>query len=430
MQRQDGEPSHGEVSLLKYLRQTLLTVVPMITVIGLVIIYFMGLNRRQSLVLFISFLLAGFLTGIFASFRNYQRFLKPIYRLEQGIISVAKGDLTQTVSVPPKGDLADLGRAFNQMVEHFAAVIVKIRQMSNTWTASVEELSAGSEEVNAKGLDVAAAVSSMASGVESQARIIQEMVGGLRELTLALHTVAEKTESAAGEAGNSENNAGHGLAKLSDIVALMEEINQLVNKAVQTILNLEGQSKQINLIAATIANIAGQTNLLALNAAIEAARAGENGRGFAVVADEIRKLAEGVSASTSEVGQITAQIQTTVDQAVGEMQQTDRMVKDCLSLTRETQDSLSIIVAATNSVSRDISDIAASSEETLGSADVITAQVKSISSLSEKNVRSAQEINASTSDVTASMQSVAGSAQTLVQMAVELQGEVGRFKVE
>lgn len=85
-----------------------------------------------------------------------------------------------------------------------------------------------------------------------------------------------------------------GLTQMQEIEHRVKELNKMVDE-------VENQSKAITSTVQIIDDIAQQTNLLALNAAIEAARTGENGRGFAVVAEEVRKLAEQVQRSLTEI---------------------------------------------------------------------------------------------------------------------------------
>jgi len=94
----------------------------------------------------------------------------------------------------------------------------------------------------------------------------------------------------------------------------MQDITGVANLAQTVIESLRAKAGSVAEVIQFIRDIADQTNLLALNAAIEAARAGEAGRGFAVVADEVRNLSHKTDASTAQIGQIMAQIQTTVDE--------------------------------------------------------------------------------------------------------------------
>lgn len=417
------------ISLGKYIGQTLVTVVPMVSAVGVAITYLMRLDWTKSVTLFLCFLLAGIIIGIIASLKNYRRFLKPIYVMEQGIIQVAQGDLTQRIIVSKNNDVAELGHAFNLMMENFSGIIHKIREMANSWVISSEELSASSEEVTATNSNVAGHTSQMVSEARNQARTLQQMKKMVIELANAAQMIAERALSVSLEAVNSEKHSKEGLTKLSIILATMEETNNSVNKSVQTIEDLANQSNRIGSITETISQVAQQTNLLALNAAIEAARAGDHGKGFAVVADEIRKLAENVASSTREVTEITTLIQHSINYAVQGMMQTDSKVKESVVSIHEAQEALTVIAHATKTVSVDISDIAASSEQMFGSMDEMKLYVNTVIQVSEQAAVTAENIEESATEVSATMQVVATAAQSLAQNANQLQKEVERFKV-
>lgn len=431
MNASEGKPKKGKqnISLGKYIGQTLVTVVPMISVMGVVIAYVMRLDWTKSVTLFLCFLLSGIIVGILASLKNYRRFLKPIYVMEQGIIKVAQGDLTQRIIVTKNGDVAELGRAFNLMMENFDGIIRKIREMANSWVISSEELSASSEEVTATNSSVADHTSQMAAEARNQAKTLQQMKKMVIELTNAAQMIAERALNVSLEAVNSEKHSADGLTKLSVILATMEETNNSVNKSVKTIEDLANQSNRIGSITETISQVAQQTNLLALNAAIEAARAGEHGKGFAVVADEIRKLAENVASSTREVTEITTLIQHSINFAVQGMMQTDSKVKESVVSIHEAQEGLNVIAHSTKAVSGDISDIAASSEQMLGSMDEMKLYVNTVIQVSEQAAVTAENIEESATEVASTMHIVATAAQTLAQNANQLQKEVERFKV-
>ncbi|HBW37173.1 MAG TPA: methyl-accepting chemotaxis protein [Desulfosporosinus sp.] len=401
----------------------------MVSALGVIIVYLMKLEWEKTVILLLCFLLSGVLIGIIASLKNYRRFLLPIYAMQKGIIDVAQGDLTQRVEVVKNSEVAELGYSFNDMMNNFESIIRKIREMTNSWVISSEELSASAQQVTASNTEVADNTNQMAVEAKNQARTLQQMQVMVTELENAAQMIAERAMSVSVEAVKSEQYSTEGLNKLSVIVQAMEVTNQSVSKSVSTIENLADQSNRIGSITEAIAQVAQQTNLLALNAAIEAARAGEHGRGFAVVADEIRKLAESVATSTREVTEITTLIQGSVNDAVQGMMKTASMVKESVSTIHLAQETLADIVNSTKEVSDNISDIAASSEQMLGNMEVMTRSVSTVMRISEEAAGTADTIKESTTEVSATMQIVAAAAQTLAQNASQLKQEVERFKV-
>ena len=418
-----------KVSLGRYLSKNLAIGVPVVSSVGLVIAFAIDLDFPRKILLFLCFLVSGAAIGALVSLKNYYRFLKPIYEMEQGIIQVAQGDLTQRIEISKKSDVAVLGQAFNQMMSNFNSIILKISDMANSWVTSSEDLSASSQEVTATNSDVASHTSKMAVQVRNQARTLEQMRTMVTELENASQRIAKRAMSVSMEAVKSESHSEDGLRKLSIIVTTMEEMNESVNKSVRTIEDLADQSNRIGSITETIAQVAHQTNLLALNAAIEAARAGEHGRGFAVVADEIRKLAEDVASSTREVTEITNLIQHRVNYAVQGMMQTDLKVKESVASVQEAQKALELIAYSTKEVSLNISEIASSCEQTLGSMEEMINQVNTFIQVSQASEVTAEAINESTTEVTSTMHNVATEAHSLAQNANQIQQEVERFQI-
>ncbi len=418
-----------DISLGKYLSKNLGMAIPMLSAMGLVITFIMKLDWSKSVVIFLGFLLSASLIGLIIMLKNYYFILKPIYVMHQGILQVAQGDLTQRIEISKKGDVAELGRAFNQMMTNFNEIIHGIGKMANSGVVSSEELSASSEEVTATNSSVGNSTSQMALDVRKQVEILQQMKIMVNELEKAAQMIAENALSVSQEAIKSERYSQNGLSKLLVIVTIMEETNASVSKSVQTIENLAEQSNHIGSITETIAQVAGQTNLLALNAAIEAARAGEHGKGFAVVADEIRKLAENVTSSTREVTEITNLIQQSVNYAVQGMSLTDSKVKESVASIRVAQETLNTIASSTKEVSVNISEIASFGEQTLGSTEEMMSYVNTVIHDSEEAAITAELIEKATMEVTATMQIVAAEAQSLAQSANQLLQEIERFKV-
>ena len=65
-----------------------------------------------------------------------------------------------------------------------------------------------------------------------------------------------------------------------------------------------------------INTVGDQTKLIAFNAALEASSAGEAGKRFSVVASEIRRLADSVTDSTSEIESKISEIQDSISRLV------------------------------------------------------------------------------------------------------------------
>ncbi|MDW8272212.1 MAG: methyl-accepting chemotaxis protein [Bacteroidota bacterium] len=152
-------------------------------------------------------------------------------------------------------------------------------------------------------------------------RVLAQYGDSIKAIQETLIRVAQHTEGEQQQANRIAVEAEQAKDLLGMISANLNTMGFTIEQAARSIEELSARAGQIGGIVQMIKEIADQTNLLALNAAIEAARAGEQGRGFAVVADEVRKLAERTSNATREISALVSGIQTEIQHARGQMEQ-------------------------------------------------------------------------------------------------------------
>jgi methyl-accepting chemotaxis protein len=104
-------------------------------------------------------------------------------------------------------------------------------------------------------------------------------------------------------------------------------------------LNLHAE--KVGEVLATIMTIADRADLLALNASLEGTKAGDVGKGFILVAAEMRRLAENVMASATEIRALMKEMrqasQAAVDASQGGIQSSDATTGSAREIARLTQ---------------------------------------------------------------------------------------------
>ena len=253
--------------------------------------------------------------------------------------------------------------------------------------------------------DILSATEQSASGSAEQAASISETTATMEELASTYKQIAENAEQVVTMAEASLNNAESGQQAVMNTLDAMETIKTRTQTSANKILALGERSQQIGQVLAIINSIADQTKILALNAAIEAARAGEAGKGFSVVAIEIRKLAESVVESTSEIGSIMTEIQGAANDLVMSTEQELKQVQAGVDLAHITGDSLDQILEMV--------------EQTTIAAKEISAATQQQKSATDQVVKAMREVAAVAQQTAAGSRQVAGSAEQLSSMARE-----------
>jgi methyl-accepting chemotaxis protein len=207
---------------------------------------------------------------------------------------------------------------------------------------------------------------------------VTQIATAMEEMSMTVNEVARNTVNAADSASHVANDARQGQQVVSQAVAEMQKVAEIVRSSALIVGNLGLKSGKIGEFVAVINDIADQTNLLALNAAIEAARAGEQGRGFAVVADEVRRLADRTVSSTKEIRIMVEEIQKETVLAVESIEKGKAEAEVSEKLSHQVDESLANIVRSIEQIGDVISQIATASEEQAATSSTIASNLEEI----------------------------------------------------
>ncbi|WP_164667702.1 methyl-accepting chemotaxis protein [Virgibacillus doumboii] len=343
---------------------------------------------------------------------------------------ITSGDLSQEpLKTKSNDEIGQLVKATNDMNSGMRDLLHQINEVSETVSSQSEELTQSANEVKAGSEQIAVTMQELAFGSETQANTSSE-------LSSVMSTFAQRVEQANENGERIEHSSDvvlgmtdEGSQLMDTSIEQMAKINQIVKDAVQKVQGLDTQSQEISKLVSVINDIAEQTNLLALNAAIEAARAGEHGKGFAVVADEVRKLAEQVSESVTDITGIVSNIQNETSVVTESLQDGYTEVENGTIQIKSTgekfdgiNNAVAEVVTSIKTVSENLSDIAASSQQ-------MNSSIQEIAAVSEESAAGIEQTSASSQQTTSSMEEVAASSDDLAKLAETLNRLVRQFKL-
>ncbi|HEY4082852.1 MAG TPA: methyl-accepting chemotaxis protein [Burkholderiaceae bacterium] len=288
--------------------------------------------------------------------------------------TVAAGDLTRSVHVEGKDEVATLLRALGAMTESLVKIVAQVRASSDSIATGSAEIATGNADLSQR--------------TEEQASSLEETAASMEQMNATVKQNADTAQMATQLATSASGVAAKGGAVVAQVITTMEDIT--------------ASSRKINDIIGVIDGIAFQTNILALNAAVEAARAGEQGRGFAVVAGEVRTLAQ-------RSAQAAKEIKALIGQSVEKVDAGSRLVGEAGTTMDE-------IVAQVKRVADLIGEIgAATREQTVGIGQVSEA-VTQLDRVTQQNAALVEES--------------AAAAESLKQQAARMTQVVGVFKLD
>lgn len=373
---------------------------------------------------------ASLVIGILIIWWFTARITKPITLVSDRMNLLAEGDLTkEAIKVNTSDETGQLADALNHMQGRLRNTMESVRNASALLSGKSEEITGSTGEMKEGAEQIALTMDELATGSETQAN-------NASDLSADMQRFAEEVESANNygnqvEASSKEviEMTGEGSTLMKSSETQMSKIDDLVHDAVEKVQGLDQHAQEISKLVGVIRDIAEQTNLLALNAAIEAARAGEHGQGFAVVANEVKKLAEGVANSITDITGIITNIQTESSAVVGSLEEGYEEVSAGTKQIEMTGEKFDHINQA---VGQMVADMKASSENLTSissRSQHMNRSIEDIAAISEESAAGIEETSASSQTSSQTMDNVALHVNQLTDLAEDLNKLVGQFQL-
>ncbi|KML45658.1 chemotaxis protein [Burkholderia cepacia] len=287
--------------------------------------------------------------GFFAQRMLAKAIIEPINLAVGQFDKISKGDLTGTVVIPGKNEMAYLLHALKRMQDGLVDTVNQVRASTETIVVDVRTIASGNVDLSAR--------------TEQQAVSLQQAAASVEQLTAAVRQNADNARDARTYVEGAAGIASRGGDAMQRVVETMSEISS--------------SSARISGIVGVIESIAFQTNILALNAAVEAARAGEQGRGFAVVATEVRGLAQRSAAAAKEIKDLIGH--------------STRRVADGSGLVTQAGSAMAELVAAVERVNAIMSETSNAFEEQSSGIEQVNAAVIQIEQTMQRNAALVEE---------------------------------------
>ncbi|WP_419960643.1 methyl-accepting chemotaxis protein [Psychrobacillus sp. BM2] len=359
-----------------------------------------------------------------------KRMLREIPHVTNVMEQLALGNLSkEELKSKSKDEIGKLVTSTNQLNQNLRDIISQINIVSESVSSQSEELTQSANEVKTGSEQVASTMQELAAGSETQANNASDLSSGMNNFA---DKVQEANENGYRIEANSKvvlNMTKDGTELMKNSIVQMEKVDNIVRDSVNKVKGLDQQSQEISNLVTVIKDVSDQTNLLALNAAIEAARAGEHGKGFAVVADEVRKLAEQVSDSVTNITGIVGNIQKeaglvseSLQGGYKEVEQGKAQIESTGKTFRKISDAVTEMVDSITTIAENLVEITANAQQMNGA-------IQEIASVSEESAAGVEQTSASSQQISSIMEEVAGSSVQLAELAEELNELVRHFKL-
>lgn len=326
--------------------------------------------------------------------------------------------------------IEETGGAFDRMTKSLRALVRSANSIAGEVDAGSDGLASASDEGARAAAEVATSITDVATAASGNAETSREVADAVRTITEELEAAMPAIAAVAEASAKAEERTSEGEERVNQAVVTMDSITQSIGRISDRVMAMGEHSQKVEQIVDVIRSIAEQTNLLALNAAIEAARAGEHGRGFSVVASEVKSLAEESAASTDQIADIVAQIQSLVADLVEEMSAGQDGVATGSEVVASAGEAFGSIAATVREISQRSAAVDSSTQGIRAAADTIGMRAGSLVDSADETSNTSETVAAAAEESAATSQEIGATAEMLSSAAAKLQENLSQFSIE
>ena len=280
-----------------------------------------------------------------------------IDRLRAGLGDLADRDLSARIDQQLSGAYEPLRVDFNSAILSIAEAMDKVLGTAEQILSRSANIESGAGNLNER--------------IQSQSETLAQISDALTQLTTSVSDAAD------------------GATHVNDLayraVTDARENEQVVDKAIAAMTEIEESAGKIETIISVIDDIAFQTNLLALNAGVEAARAGPAGAGFAVVASEVRALAQRTTDAATEVKHLITNATSHIQNGVQEVNNTGAALTHVITSLSEISERIEASAQSFANDSQQLSQLTGDlndlGQTTRNNATILQGQVSDVEAL-------------------------------------------------